>query len=1243
MVSAPAEGPEMDDESREAVTGPKPDGAIRTDKDADWNLQSLTPSYIEAEHGGYVAALIKAIENPNIRNIALSGSYGVGKSSILQKVSELLETEPDRKRNRVVELSLSTLAPIERSTIDESIPVQATTPTNRIQHEIVKQLLYREEPNKSPGSRFRRIERFNWRREISVALLGGFVAVLIFMILGWGKTIVTTLSPLFDFGLYIYPILLALVAGAIFLARALLHGRLHIKQFSAGPASITLDENSVSYFDQYLDEIVYFFETSKRDVVIFEDIDRFNDSHIFETLRSLNTLLNASPQIEKPIRFIYAIKDSIFDRIGLETEGRKTDSRSSEIKDPAEAESIRANRTKFFDLVIPVVPFITHRSARNLTAQILRGITHDVSDDLIDLAGRYVPDMRLLKNVRNEFVVFRDRIFSGDGKKLKLSETLLFAMMLYKSTHLSDFEVIRLGRSALDKLYAASRELVATNIRRVEREARATRQELLRVSSATERSARLGESLFEHFDLMVRAAGFQSQNQQYVLGEVAKTVDEIKSLAFWQEMAATDTASIALRNQSYGWRLSLTRADVSKLVGDPLDAEAWKAADRNALQTVQAEQVEQLKFLRSADMGKLMKRPEFLVDYENVAQSLESVAEKLLTRGLAFQLIRAGYIDRNFTQYTSTFHGDRVSPEATNFINLHVERDLMDEHFELTDKDVDSVVRERGQDSLTEPALFNIAILDHLLRTDESAAAIMVQSLARFDADAKRFLQSYLSSGKEQPLLFEALVKRTPKVLNYLISDVELDDVKRLDLVSHALASLVADITYSVDGDTGEYLKAHYLELPTLQSDGLSSPQATRIATIFADGGIRVPELAPLAATAMKAFIDEDLYEMNLPNLKSAAGENAGLALDALRAHKKKVYSKVLGELSAYLDAIDGVAATNDGKEGFAHVLTDVFDSEPDLVDRVISGASPSSQIVDLASVPEATWPPLARSHRFPTSFKNVNTYIARFGPIDSDLASALTASAVITVDSSEGQADRIALAQIVLGSGDVLLSSLRAELVAGLELHEHLPVARIAPEEGALFGHLLDKKLIAADEVTFAHLVTTNWATRESVLEASTESKDLITPAYVGADLVPLLRSGRVAPDVKSAIVARANEFVATVDSAGIAALAKFAASLSEPIDLAVLDLMAANGAVSKNVIALLQPHLSTIANDRLFAILLALGGGFAQLRSVGHDKPKIRKTPGAVKLLEHLKTLRIVKTFNPDEDPIKVNKRYK
>ena len=65
------------------------------------------------------------------------------------------------------------------------------------------------------------------------------------------------------------------------------------------PATVSLKAESGSYFDKYLDEIVYYFEVSRRDIVVFEDLDRFDNVQIFETLRALNTLLNGSAQIRK--------------------------------------------------------------------------------------------------------------------------------------------------------------------------------------------------------------------------------------------------------------------------------------------------------------------------------------------------------------------------------------------------------------------------------------------------------------------------------------------------------------------------------------------------------------------------------------------------------------------------------------------------------------------------------------------------------------------------------------------------------------------------------------------------------------------------------------------------------------------------------------------------------------------------------------------------------------------------------
>src|SRR5690606_37628385 len=80
----------------------------------------------------------------------------------------------------------------------------------------------------------------------------------------------------------------------------------------------------------------------------------------------------------------------------------------------------RTNRTKFFDLVIPVVPFITHQNARELIARVMRGIEHKVSNGLFDLAARHLTDMRLIKNVRNEFVIFREKVLKSDDGELDL-------------------------------------------------------------------------------------------------------------------------------------------------------------------------------------------------------------------------------------------------------------------------------------------------------------------------------------------------------------------------------------------------------------------------------------------------------------------------------------------------------------------------------------------------------------------------------------------------------------------------------------------------------------------------------------------------------------------------------------------------------------------------------------------------------------------------------------------------------
>lgn len=1208
-----------------------------------WNLVALTPEYLEVEHSGYVLAIECALADSQIRNIALSGNYGVGKSSILREVAR-------RQDGRVVELSLSTLAPIEASKIDDSVPIQVTTPTNRIQQEIVKQLLYLEDPSKTPGSRFRRIERFHWGREAGTAVVLGLAVAVVFLLTGWTAQIASVFTTLIDIGLWTHLIVWAVAVTIVLLLRWLFYGRLRIKELSAGSASVTLDDNSLSYFDQYLDEIVYFFDVSDRDIVIFEDIDRFNDSHIFETLRALNTLLNASPQIVKPIRFIYAIKDSIFDRIGLETEGRKVEPDATD--DPAQAEAVCANRTKFFDLVIPVVPFITHRSARSLAAQLLGEIEHDVESELLDLAAQYVPDMRLLKNVRNEFIVFRDRIFSGDGEQLDLSQTDLFAMMLYKSTHLTDFEKIRLGTSTLDVLYMASRELVAENIKRIEDERRALRQRLTNKSGAEARSLRLGDLLVAHVERTAGSAAVFGHRRRngltFSVDGDSKSDEDLRSTEFWAAFVAADGDPELRQQMSTGHALTFSRSSLVGALGDPLDTESWSEADRAVLTEQIDERTEEIAFLRSADLGALIKRPEFLVSYEDTEQSFEAAAKALMNPGLTYQLVRAGYINRNFTLYTSTFHGNRVSPAATNFIIHHVERDLMDEHFALDSDDIDAVVRERGKNALKEPALYNIAILDRLLDLNADVADIMIRSLASLGDTQRQFLQAYLDAGIHRRKLIERLTPMSSRVLTYLVNEVELDDSSRFELVDAVLANLSADTKYRTDEATSAYLLEHYTKLPTVYSDETSVPQAARIADIFATAGVVLPTLSPSRENLRRELVARNLYEITLANLLTIGMRGAGPALDSLAVGAEAVYKYCLDNLTAYLDAIDeGNYSTVESVQQFAGILEDVVErGDSAHLERVVSGASEECVVESLSDVVPDAWPVLAKHQRFPATFGNTTLYIESVGSIDPVFAALLTASETISETEGADEDSKEALAKTVLNARTVHSTApphLRALLVESLALENYLDVDDVPIEKGELFASLLEHNVIADDVASYERLATTDWLTRKAFMLASNEFANYLTPELLQPDLAAMLADEEIDTAVKHAVIEQCAVYAEVADRRGLSEMARFALQHECELPPDVVQQMAQGNVPVQQIVPFLELHLSAIGRDQLFTILSAFGGEYGKLTAVGYGTPKIPNTAADRALLERLKQDDIVNSYDENEALIRVNKRRK
>ena len=448
----PDQGDKSIDEKSDDVADPPAQEKQKPNDPSE--LIVLSPHYDEKHHGLYVEKLEQAVRNPKVRNIALTGGYGTGKSSVIQGLVERIHSSKEFNKTRPIVISLPTIQVADESDFKNDR-------TDRIQRDIVKQLLYRSNPRKMRSSQYRRITHVTApQRVITCFIVAAFLTFTFWLLAKpdwhwhWSQG-----GSLWG---YWQPIMVqAILWGLTFYTDWIWVDKPTIKGLELGPTKLELEKNSSgsSYFDQCLNEIIYYFEVSGANFVIFEDLDRFDDPYIFDALHELNELINISlgqerftEQKNPPVKFLYATRDSIFEH---KTKGiiENADARYTH---RLEIE----NRTKFFDVIVPIIPFSTSRNAYEYLKQLIDSskFSIEIDRELLEIVGSEISDYRLLANIVSEFQVFAEQIFTSWGNNKETAEffkdhaNYLFAFVTYKNTHLTEYEKIRTGESAIDKI-----------------------------------------------------------------------------------------------------------------------------------------------------------------------------------------------------------------------------------------------------------------------------------------------------------------------------------------------------------------------------------------------------------------------------------------------------------------------------------------------------------------------------------------------------------------------------------------------------------------------------------------------------------------------------------------------------------------------------------------------------------------------------------------------------------------------
>lgn len=915
----------------------------------------LAPTDEADKDGVYAEALSYATSNERVFNIALTGPYGSGKSSIIKSFLKRYPRPP-------LNISLAAFVPGVDAASKE-------VHRQEIERSILQQMLYGADANRLPLSRFKRIRSPGfWSIFKTLFILIGVAATA--YVFFKRKTVID--------GSFFSPLAVSnwLNLGTIALVGLFLWMAIHhfyVASFGLSLKSVSLkdieikpaSETGESILNRHLDEIIYFFQSTDYDLVVIEDLDRFNDADIFVTLREINSLVNANAGVKRHIRFLYALKDDMF---------------------------VNTDRTKFFEFIIPVIPII---NASNSIDMVLNqgkrlALLERLDRQFLREVSRYLSDLRLITNIFNEYAIYVANL-EADDKNL-LNANKLLAVLIYKNVYPKDFEDLHRGKGNLARILARHDEFVAQGEAAHRSEIAALEQ---RIAAAERQTPADLRELNQIYAMALIEQLPDNVGQINVDGQPWISLRQLPDQDPIQPWVSGGRLNYRLYSHGQQYNQQLQMAGIE----DKVDPERSYSQRRDAIiEKSDAGKLEiqrRIAELRTA-IAKLrtMKFNElFRVSPESVENLFDGAGESV---ELARFLIMEGYLDDTYYQYTSLFHSGRLSPFDNKFLIQIRAFITPDPDFQIDNaKEVIDAMRESD---FGQGYVLNVSLVDCLLSDQGRYSDKITKLLGLISTEFDRcedFLEAYYARGKQSPALLTRLTAFWERFVPTALSSPRG--------VSHA--------TQLVKGLSEEALRAQSA------GDGLSAFVSERLPEILA----RVPEVAPERLLLLKfevkslpaisehpstarAMVEAGLFELTVENIEYIYRQVLGGSdIDALRTRNyttlrsmgsDMLEGRIEREFEAYLDEVLLKLAGNTDEDVsaiLAILRRDDVDhgSLSDFLERQ------SALVPELSEVPENQHAMLFQLRRVSPTWENCLAFLSGSGFDDQHMISYLNSSGI--------------------------------------------------------------------------------------------------------------------------------------------------------------------------------------------------------------------------------------------------------
>lgn len=922
---------------------------LKTVQNNKYHFEDLAP-IDNVNDKSYCEALSWALANKKIKNIAITGLYGSGKSSILQT---FFKNQPIYK---YLNISLATFRDIEEdSDKDDAI--------NRlIEQSILQQIFYKEKSKKIPDSRFKKINK--WKSPVlyfnSFLILIWISSSILLFNPGFLKNIsIWHTSQLKYNTIFSYAVacifflgLLILIAKSI---RLLKNSKFHKVNFKSGEIELG-DRNDVSILNKHLDEILYFFEARKYNVVVFEDLDRFRNKEIFTKLREINLLINSSKQINRHVVFIYAIKDDMF-------------------KDKA--------RTKFFDFIVPIIPVITSTNSEQLLLDKLKESDNEnlLSDNFIRDISLYIDDMRVLKNIYNEFILYKNKLATVD-----LNQEKLFSFIIYKNLYPDDFAELHHDKGMIFEVFANKNKLIKTLSHNINKRLNELSTDI--ENTHHENMSNIKELRRLYLGHFLRKISTQQVYRIQLLDEGVSLDDVLTDSNFEEFQKQQNIVYWYNSHQNYTTISNFSFSQIEK------EIDSTKSYSEREETLINKQKFREGRIQKEIDKLQVKKKNLALLTYENLIKkaSTEDVFnEKIRNEKVLVFLIRNGYVDETYSDFISFFYEGKLSKEDKNF--LRSVKDLSPLEFTHKISNLEEITRRIYAHEYREKACLNFDLLNHILSNKEvfhEELEYFISQLTNESTESITFIEEYTSIENNNNLstFIKTLSANWHDIWNFITQNSKNafnDKVKYLKLI---IQNSWMDDTMTIDFSSNNGLRNYISQLNYYTTSLLDDTNNTTwIHNVIHALDVKFVKVEPKfnAPQLFDYIYEHNLYKINLENIKTILNENSDLTnLDQklndanlstiLKSECSILISYIKNEIEQYIENVFLTTETNTNEsESTLNYLLNENHIKIDSKKRIINQSNAKTQSID--SIPSDLRDFVLENNKVFPSWTNVNFY----------------------------------------------------------------------------------------------------------------------------------------------------------------------------------------------------------------------------------------------------------------------------